>query len=125
MNEHSFIQAIHRRFPPISELYRWKIKADYQGGVADVYYSGYLDDLFVEYKYISDRRYPRRKETMIDIGLSPLQVDWGRSRLSEGRDYWVVVGSKQGSIILKDIRIDPLQLTNYPGPTPAMQDLLP
>lgn len=97
MNEHSFVRSIHtalKRKAP--ELYVWKINDNFQGGVADAYYSGDKDH-WVEYKYIS---LPKRDQTLLDIGLSPLQQQWLRDRHNEGRTVAVIVGSPDGNIIL-------------------------
>lgn len=97
MNEHSYIRSIHRlvtkRAP---DLYVWKINDNYQGGVADAYYSGERDH-WVEYKYIP--ALPKRPETIVKLDLSPLQRDWLESRAKEGRTVAVIIGSPLGSVI--------------------------
>ena len=101
MNEHSYIQSVHRRLP--RSLYRWKINDSYQGGVADAYYSGPAGDLWVEYKYI--KSLPKRPTSVVDLTntrlLSTLQQHWLADRHKEGRNVAVVVGSDRGSIILE------------------------
>lgn len=72
----------------------------YNGGIADVWYSG-KKDLWIEYKFVA---LPKRSETLIDlIGgkapmLSHLQQNWIRSRHAEGRSVGVLVGSKEGGV---------------------------
>lgn len=70
----------------------------YRGGTPDVWYSGNLGDLWVEYKFLP--KIP--KSNAIDLGLSPLQLHWINSRSAEGRSVWVIVGCPDGGIILKD-----------------------
>ncbi|PTT35457.1 hypothetical protein DBR23_23415 [Acidovorax sp. HMWF018] len=72
----------------------------YNGGIADVWYSG-VRDLWVEYKFIV---VPKRPDTVIDLltgkapAISYLQQEWLRSRHGEGRSVGVVVGSKDGGV---------------------------
>lgn len=97
MNEHSFIRSIHRKLP--ADVYVWKINDNYQGGVADAYYSlrgG--NDLWVEYKYLP--KLPKRPDTPVHYGLSALQLDWLRARQLDGRNVLVIVGSPQGHRVL-------------------------
>lgn len=77
----------------------------YNGGIADVWYSGTRRDLWVEYKYIE---LPKRASTPIDLvgGRSPLlshlQQEWLNARSHEGRNVWVVVGTKSGGVVYPD-----------------------
>ena len=97
MNEHSFIRSIHRKLPP--DIYVWKINDNFQGGVADAYYSMRGGrDLWIEYKFLKEL--PKRADTVVRFGLSELQKDWLRQRHLDGRTVAVVVGSPQGSLIL-------------------------
>ena len=97
MNEHSFIRSIHKKLP--DDVYAWKINDNFQGGVADAYYSRAAGgDMWIEYKYLS--RLPKRPDTVINVGLSELQKDWLRARLLDGRTVCVIVGSIKGSLIL-------------------------
>ena len=66
----------------------------YRGGTWDVWYSG-KRDLWVEYKFIV---LPVRDATVINLGLSELQLKWGRDRFEEGRNLAVIVGCKDGGI---------------------------
>lgn len=78
----------------------------YNGGIADVWYSGMKADLWVEYKFIV---VPKRPDTMIDItagkspALSHLQQDWIKNRVREGRNVGVIIGSKDGGVWLPNI----------------------
>lgn len=97
MDEHSFIRSIHHRLP--KDIYAWKINDNYQGGVADAYYSRRGGgDIWIEYKYIP--ALPKRPHTLVQFGLSELQKIWLRERNLDGRTVAVVVGSPAGSLIL-------------------------
>lgn len=99
MNEHSFIRSIHAKLP--SDVYAWKINDNFQGGVADAYYSRRNGkDMWIEYKYL--KGLPKRSGTRIQIGLSELQKAWLESRVLDGRTVSVIVGSPDGALILTD-----------------------
>ena len=75
----------------------------YNGGIADVWYSG-GSDLWIEYKFIA---VPKRDATVIDLinrppkgdsVISSLQQQWLRERNKEGRNVGVIVGSKDGGV---------------------------
>lgn len=103
--ETTFYTSVHKHLPP--EVHREKMSNPYRGGTADTWYSGTKADLWIEWKFIV---LPKRDDTMIDLcggnkpSLSGLQQDWLKNRHAEGRDVWVVVGSKEGSVILKNLR---------------------
>jgi hypothetical protein len=88
MNEHGYIKSIHNKLP--SAIYKWKINDNFQGGIADAYYSGPAGDLWIEYKYLS--RPPKRESTVIKTCLTDQQRHWLKSRQSEGRDVALVIG---------------------------------
>lgn len=98
--ENNFISSVHKHLP--AKLYRMKNHNQYNGGIADVWYSG-VRDLWVEYKFIA---VPKRLTTVIDLisgsapAISSLQQEWLRSRHEEGRSVGVIVGSKDGGIWL-------------------------
>lgn len=102
--ETTFIQSVHYHLP--DTLYRMKNHNEYNSGIADVWYSDDRD-LWVEYKFLVP---PKNNDTIIefcakkknDWGVTPLQLDWLNSRYDEGRSVWVIVGCKEGGIILKD-----------------------
>ena len=71
----------------------------YTGGIADCWYSGVTNDLWVEYKYVV---VPKRATTMIVPDLSALQLEWLTDRKGEGRNVAVIVGCKEGAVILED-----------------------
>lgn len=96
MNEHSFIRSVHRKLS--EEIYRWKINDNFQGGVADTYYSGNGGDLWIEYKYL--KQLPKRLSTIIKTSLSPQQEMWLTCRHNEGRRVALVIGSPNGILLL-------------------------
>lgn len=96
--ESQFINSVHARLPPSDKLYRMKNNNPYSSGIADCWYSG-KRDLWVEYKFIV---LPKRAGTIIKPGLSELQMDWCTSRRNEGRNVLVVVGCKEGGVVLRD-----------------------
>lgn len=99
--ENTFIAAVHRHLP--AGLYHMKHHNQYNGGIADVWYSGNAADLWVEYKFIV---LPKRPDTPIKINLSELQKNWLRSRSAEGRHVAVIVGSKSGGVYFNNLSWD-------------------
>lgn len=99
MNEHSFIRSIHNKLP--CDVYVWKINDNFQGGVADAYYSRILGgDMWIEYKYL--KALPKRQDTIVQFGLSELQKEWLNGRILDGRTVSVIVGSPNGALILTE-----------------------
>lgn len=96
--ETTFIHSIHKHLP--SALYRMKNNNPYTGGVPDVWYSGSLGDLRVEYKFLP--RVPQRGSVRPAELLSPLQTEWLRGRHKEGRAVAVIIGCPTGGAILLD-----------------------
>ena len=99
--ENTFIASVHRHLP--TWLYRMKNHNQYNGGIADVWYSG-EKDLWVEYKFIT---VPKRPDTVIDLinkppkgdsVISALQQQWLKNRHLEGREVGVIVGTKNGGV---------------------------
>lgn len=97
--ENTFIGSIHKHLPP--ELYRMKNHNQYNGGIADCWYSGREGDLWVEYKFI---KVPARDDTVINLvtgktpDISYLQQEWLGARYAEGRNVGVIIGSKDGGV---------------------------
>lgn len=91
--ENTFIASVHRHLP--AGLYRMKNHNQYNGGIADVWYSGDAADLWVEYKFL---KLPSRLTTSIELGLSELQKAWLRARHKEGRSVGVIAGAKEGGV---------------------------
>lgn len=73
----------------------------FNGGIADVWYSGHRADLWIEYKFVV---LPKRADTLVDLvggknpPLSVLQQAWIKSRHEEGRNVGVIVGCKEGGV---------------------------
>jgi hypothetical protein len=89
--ENQFISGVHRYLP---NVYYEKMNNPYRGGTPDVWYSGALGDLWVEYKYLP--KVPKRG--MIVPALSELQKRWIYGRRKEGRRVHVIVGCSQGGV---------------------------
>lgn len=81
----------------------------YNGGIADVWYSGSAKDLWIEYKFIA---IPKRADTVIDLvggknpSVSYLQQEWLKARHAEGRSVGVLVGSRDGGVWLPGVTWD-------------------
>jgi hypothetical protein len=96
--ETRFIASVHRLLP--LDLYRMKNHNEYVGGVADVWYSGNHDDIWVEYKYVA--KLPKiidLMDTKKKYSLSKLQQEWLHDRYKEGRRVFVVLGCAEGGVI--------------------------
>jgi hypothetical protein len=95
--ETRFYSAVHKLLP--SNLHREKMNNPYRGGTADVWYSGNLDDLWVEYKWLA--KLPKRALVRLDALLSPLQQQWLMGRHEEGRNIVVILGSPEGAWVFE------------------------
>lgn len=84
--ETRFYRSIHKLLPP--SVYRVKMSNPYVGGIPDCWYSGPAGDLWIEYKWGSN-------------GLSALQKDWIDKRRAEGRNVWLISGTKDGGWVEK------------------------
>lgn len=91
--ENSFISGVHKYV----QCYAEKMNNPYRGGTPDVWYSGSARDLWVEYKFI---KIPLRPATIVVPDLSALQKMWLRNRKAEKRNVAVIVGCKEGAVIL-------------------------
>ena len=106
--ETTFYTGVHKHLPPPSQLYREKMANPYRGGTADHWYDGMKADLWVEWKFIP---LPRRDDTVIDLvtprgkkgesPLSALQQLWLEGRHRNGRNVWVIVGCKDGGVVMR------------------------
>jgi hypothetical protein len=97
--ENRFIASIHRLLKGLCHFE--KMHNPYRGGTADVWYSGFTQDAWVEYKWLP--RVPKRG--VVKPKLEPLQREWLRGRFLEGRTVFVVIGCPAGGIVfplLKD-----------------------
>lgn len=95
--ESRFISNVHKKLHP--DVYREKMYNPLRGGTPDVYYEGFKDDLWVEYKYV--KSFPKRTN-VFKPDLSQLQLAWLMRAHDHGREPWVVVGSPTGSVILTE-----------------------
>jgi hypothetical protein len=95
--ETTFTNGVHRHLS--MAVYHMKNHNDYVGGIPDVWYSGYRNDLWVEYKYLPVST-PRN---IVIPDLSLKQLYWIKSRRAEGRNCWVIVGCKPGGVIYTDL----------------------
>ena len=91
--ETRYYSAVHKLLP--SKLHREKMHNPYRGGTADVWYSGNLDDLWVEYKWLANL--PKKAPVCLDKLLSPLQQQWLLGRHEEGRNIVVILGTPDGA----------------------------
>lgn len=105
--ETNFSNSVHRYLPPIKVLYREKMNNPYHGGTADWWYSGGVDDLWLEHKFLP--RLPQKGSVWLcnphvkQPILSRLQQDWLSGRYAEGRNVGVLVGVPGGGVILRDL----------------------
>jgi hypothetical protein len=95
--ETAFYRGIHKLLP--HTVYRVKMYNPLTGGIPDVWYSGNLDDLWVEYKWIA--KVPKKALIRLDKLLSPLQQRWLEERHEEGRNIVVILGSPEGAWIFE------------------------
>jgi len=96
--ETTFYTGVHKYLP--TWLYKVKMYNPFVGGIFDFWISG-KHDLWVEYKFLV---LPKRDNTMIDITLSPLQLQWGENRHLEGRNLAVIVGCREGGVLFRNRR---------------------
>lgn len=100
MNESDYTQAVHKKLPP--NVKAWKIRDDYQGGVADAFYRRRDGEkgtpLWVEYKYL--KNLPKRDTTLIVADLSELQKGWLTEADEAGEQVRVVIGYESKGVIL-------------------------
>lgn len=100
--ESVFSDSLNKMLPV--PIHREKMNNPYRGGTADFWYSGNLDDLWVEYKLLSKQ--PKNIYNLTTGNkppLSALQQKWLRERYNEGRNVAVVVGTPAGIKILQHL----------------------
>lgn len=93
--ENRFISSVHRH---LHGTYIEKMNNPWRAGTADVWYSGGIGDLWVEYKFIE--RIPKSAEIAPD--LTPRQKRWINDRHDEGRNVAVVLGTPTGGVIYRN-----------------------
>ena len=96
--ESTYSASINKLLPV--ELHREKMHNVFRGGTADFWYSGTLDDLWVEYKYLP--KIPLRTPIRVYKLLSALQLIWLNGPYREGRNVVVILGTPQKSWIYAD-----------------------
>jgi hypothetical protein len=106
--ENTFITGVHRHLP--RTVYAEKMANPYRGGTPDVWYSGPVADLWIEYKYL-----PKLPKQQVTPALSALQTQWLAKRRSEGRNLAVIVGCPDGGVVFRD------QEWEHALPTPQFQ----
>ena len=111
--ENTFIASVHKHLP--KDLYCMKNHNQYNGGIADVWYSG-VSDLWIEYKFLV---LPKRGTTIIDLingedpSISCLQQKWLKDRHAEGRSVGVIVGCKKGGVWFPGLSWDTTYTTEW------------
>lgn len=90
---------MHKLLPPLETLHREKTHNPYRGGTADVWYSGFLDDLWAEYKWLA--KLPKKAPVRLDRELSPLQQQWLTGRYKEGRNVVAILGTPEGAWVFE------------------------
>lgn len=109
--ENTFIAAVHKKLGP-EKPYFEKMYNPLRSGTPDVYYSGDIGEMWIEYKYIP--RIPRSEEIRPD--LTPRQSRWLNNRHTEGRNVAVVLGTPDGAVIYRNREWDsPLTHTELRG----------
>ena len=101
--ENRFIDKVHRKLRPLKKsraFYYAKIQVSGNNGWPDCYYSGDKADLWAEYKWVSQRDFPKRDATQIKLGASKNQRSWLQGRHSEGRSVCLIIGSPYGHVVL-------------------------
>lgn len=99
--ETTFTKAVNDKLPPgRHDPYWMKNNNQYTSGIWDVWYSGNVADLWVEYKFIV---LPKGGDVIIKPQLSKLQEDWGWERHAEGRNMAVIIGCKEGGVVFENL----------------------
>lgn len=90
--ENRYLASINRLLP--ETIHREKMHNPYRGGTFDMWYSGKMADIWVEYKWV-----PKIPKKGLTPDLSELQKKWGRGRTEEGRRVYVIVGTPEGGVV--------------------------
>ena len=88
-----FIASVHKYV----KCYHMKNNNLYNSGIPDCWYSGPIRDAWIEYKFVV---LPKQGKTIIKPELSELQFNWLTERFKEGRNVFVLIGSKLGGVWL-------------------------
>lgn len=114
--ENTFIASVHRKFGPRLLPYFEKNSNPWRSGTPDVYYSGDVGDLWVEYKFDPSIKAAKitkvakliKVPTLIKVpklilpDLSPRQMCWLNDRHAEGRNVAVILGTPDGGVIYRN-----------------------
>lgn len=95
--ENNYIRSVNKLLPP--KLHFEKTNNPFRRGMADLWYSGLMSDLWTEYKWIEYLP----NSTSISPALSPMQRRWLNARHSEGRVVSVILGTRDGGVIYTDL----------------------
>lgn len=90
--ETTYIKGVHKH---LTQSYYEKTNNPFRSGTPDVWYSGNLGELWVEYKFIE--RIPKNAKILPEV--SPRQAQWLSNRYVEGRNIAVVLGSPEGGVV--------------------------
>lgn len=94
--ENTFIRSVNKFLP---DVYKEKMYNPYRSGTPDVWYSGDIGDIWIEYKYIP--KIP--KSLKIVPALTPSQLKWLKDRHAEGRNIAVILGCPAGGVFLHNL----------------------
>lgn len=82
----------------LKDVYHEKMYNPYRSGTADVWYSGAMGDVWIEYKFIP--KIPKSLE--IVPALTDRQLKWLNDRYAEGRNIAVILGCPDGGVFLRN-----------------------
>lgn len=94
--ENKYIAGVHRKLPG---GHAEKMHNPYRRGTPDVFYSGMLSSLWVEYKFIA--KIPKSANILPELSQS--QLEWCEARYREGRAVAVIVGSPEGGVVFRHL----------------------
>jgi len=97
--EATFVSSVNKYLP--KEVHSEGMANEYRGGTPDRYYEGNKDELWVEYKFL--QVIPpviNLLDSKARVKLSPLQQKWLDRAYGNGRNIAVIVGCKEGGVIL-------------------------
>jgi len=93
--ENTFIASVNAH---LKDVYHEKMYNPYRAGTADVWYSGAMGDVWVEYKFIP--KIPKSLE--IVPALTDRQLKWLSDRHAEGRNVVVILGCPDGGVLFRN-----------------------
>ena len=105
-NEGKLIDKVHRQLDPSIYKLKMNMGMGAPAGIADMFYEGDKDDLFVEYKVVNDWE-TKRVIPMKQLTLH--QSAWIQRRMKNNRPMGIIIGDLKGRIFWID-------RTNYKDP---------